>query len=185
MTSFYYYDQNPSAFCFLVQIRAFVIQTSLGLQNLNEKDSGRSKMTPLCKWPVGTRVQNAKRLPQCQEWRGRIFSLFPSPSPSQCALTSVFGSRISSLSLSNILFASQALVFHERLMKRWEVMPDAKANSQFYGPKMREKKRISIYSRKKCWASRLISWLSSKNFSQVKYDQRVRPNEQYVSIPLK
>ena len=27
----YYYDQNPSGFCFLVQIKAFVIQTSLGL----------------------------------------------------------------------------------------------------------------------------------------------------------
>ena len=56
MTSFYYYDQNPLGFCFLVQIRAFVIQTSLGLQNLNikgknEKDYGRSsKMTPSCKW---------------------------------------------------------------------------------------------------------------------------------------
>ena len=36
--SFYHYDQNPSAFCFLVQIRAFVIQTSLGLQNLNMKE---------------------------------------------------------------------------------------------------------------------------------------------------
>ena len=24
MTSFYYYDQSPSGFCFLVQIRAFV-----------------------------------------------------------------------------------------------------------------------------------------------------------------
>ena len=41
MTSFYYYDQNPSGFCFLVQIRAFVIQTSLGLQNLNMK--GKTK----------------------------------------------------------------------------------------------------------------------------------------------
>ena len=37
MTSFYYYDQNPSRFCFLVQIRAFVIETSLGLSNLNMK----------------------------------------------------------------------------------------------------------------------------------------------------
>ena len=37
MTSFYYYDQNPSGFCFLVLVRAFVIQTSLGLQNLNMK----------------------------------------------------------------------------------------------------------------------------------------------------
>ena len=41
MTSFYYYDQNPSWFCFLVLIRAFVIQTSLGLQNLNMK--GKTK----------------------------------------------------------------------------------------------------------------------------------------------
>ena len=60
MASFYYYDQDPSGFCFLVQIRAFVIQTSLGLHNLNmkgknEKDSGRSsKMTPSCKWPIGS-----------------------------------------------------------------------------------------------------------------------------------
>ena len=35
MTSFYYYDQNPSGFCFLELIRAFVIQTSLGLQNFH------------------------------------------------------------------------------------------------------------------------------------------------------
>ena len=38
MTSFYYYDQNPSRVCFLVQIKAFVIQTSLGLPNLNMKE---------------------------------------------------------------------------------------------------------------------------------------------------
>ena len=37
MTLFYYHDQNPSGFCFLVQIRSFVIETSLGLQNLNMK----------------------------------------------------------------------------------------------------------------------------------------------------
>ena len=42
MTSFYYYDQNPSGFCFLVEIKAFVIYTSLGLQNLNMK--GKTKM---------------------------------------------------------------------------------------------------------------------------------------------
>ena len=41
-----------------MQIRAFAIPTSLGLQNLNmkgknEKDCGRSsKMMPLCKWPI-------------------------------------------------------------------------------------------------------------------------------------
>ena len=33
----YYYDQNPSGFSFLVQIRAFVIYISLGLPNLNMK----------------------------------------------------------------------------------------------------------------------------------------------------
>ena len=37
MTSVYYYDQNPSGVCFLVQIKAFVIQASLGLPNLNMK----------------------------------------------------------------------------------------------------------------------------------------------------
>ena len=36
MTSFYCYDKNPSGLCFLVQIRAFVIETSLGLQNKND-----------------------------------------------------------------------------------------------------------------------------------------------------
>ena len=42
ITSFYYYDQNPSGVCFLVQIIAFVIQTSLlGLPNLNMK--GKNK----------------------------------------------------------------------------------------------------------------------------------------------
>ena len=41
MTSFYYYDQNPSGFWFHVQIKAFVIQTSLGLQSLNMK--GKTK----------------------------------------------------------------------------------------------------------------------------------------------
>ena len=37
MASFYYYDQNPSGYCFLVQIKAFVNKTSLGLPNLNTK----------------------------------------------------------------------------------------------------------------------------------------------------
>ena len=41
MTSFYYYDQNAPGFCSIVQIRAFVVQTSLGLQNLNMK--GKTK----------------------------------------------------------------------------------------------------------------------------------------------
>ena len=38
MTSFYYNDQNPSGLCFLLQIKAFVIQTSLGPPNLNMKE---------------------------------------------------------------------------------------------------------------------------------------------------
>ena len=42
MASFYYYestthDPNPSGFCFLVQFRGFIIETSLGLSNLNVK----------------------------------------------------------------------------------------------------------------------------------------------------
>ena len=38
MASFYYCDQNLSGYCFRVQIKAFVIQTSLGLPNLNRKE---------------------------------------------------------------------------------------------------------------------------------------------------
>jgi len=41
MTSFYYHYQDLSGFRFLVLIRAFVIQTSLALQNLNMK--GKTK----------------------------------------------------------------------------------------------------------------------------------------------
>ena len=38
VVSFYYNYQNPLVYCLLVQIRAFVIQTSLGLPNLNVKE---------------------------------------------------------------------------------------------------------------------------------------------------
>ena len=41
MASFYYYDRNPSGYCFLVQITAFVNETSLGLPNLKMK--GKTK----------------------------------------------------------------------------------------------------------------------------------------------
>ena len=41
MASFYSYDQNTSGFCFLVQIRAFVILSSLALPNFNMK--GKTK----------------------------------------------------------------------------------------------------------------------------------------------
>ena len=57
MTSFYYYDQNPLGFCFLVQIRAVLLFNPTGVtkfkyERKNDKDSGRrSKMTPSCEWP--------------------------------------------------------------------------------------------------------------------------------------
>ena len=41
----YYYDQDPSGFCFLVQIRAFAAKFKY--KRKNEKNSGRSsEMTP-------------------------------------------------------------------------------------------------------------------------------------------
>ena len=58
MASFYYYDQDPSGFCFLVQIRAFVFfsltgATKFKYEKKTQKNSGRSsKMTPSCKWPI-------------------------------------------------------------------------------------------------------------------------------------
>ena len=58
MLPFYYFDQDPSGFCFLVQIRAFVILNLTGgtkftYEKKNEKNSARSsKMTPSCKWPI-------------------------------------------------------------------------------------------------------------------------------------
>ena len=47
MTSFYYYDQNPSGLCFLVQVRAFVNLAWISnqifkIERKKEKDSGRS-----------------------------------------------------------------------------------------------------------------------------------------------
>ena len=54
--SCYYYDQNPSSFCVLVQIGAFQCYLNLAgitkfkCERKNEKNSGRgSKMTPSCK----------------------------------------------------------------------------------------------------------------------------------------
>ena len=58
MTSFNYYDQNPSGFFFLVRIKALVFFNLAGVikfkyERKNEKDSGRSsKMTPSCKLPI-------------------------------------------------------------------------------------------------------------------------------------
>ena len=58
IASFCYYDKDPSGFCFLVQIRAFVILKLTGATKFKcekeiEKNSGRSsKTTPSCKWPI-------------------------------------------------------------------------------------------------------------------------------------
>ena len=45
MTSFYYHDQNPSGFCFLVQILNMKGKTKRILVMVVKK------MTPSCKWP--------------------------------------------------------------------------------------------------------------------------------------
>ena len=50
MTSFYYYDQNPSEVCFLLQIKAFVTQTSLGLPNLSVKGKTKKIVVVVIKW---------------------------------------------------------------------------------------------------------------------------------------
>ena len=44
------YELNPSRFFFLVQIRAFVIHTSLGLPNLNEKQNLKRILVVAVKW---------------------------------------------------------------------------------------------------------------------------------------
>ena len=55
---FYYYNQNPLGFCFLVQIRAFFYLILARIikfkyERKNVKDSGHiSKMMPSCKWPI-------------------------------------------------------------------------------------------------------------------------------------
>ena len=46
MASFYYYDQNPSGFCFLVQVRT----SSLGLPNLNMKGKTKTNLVVVVKW---------------------------------------------------------------------------------------------------------------------------------------
>ena len=57
-------DQNPSGFCFLVQIRAFVYLNLTGIskckyERKNEKYSGRSsKKAPSCKRPIATASKN-------------------------------------------------------------------------------------------------------------------------------
>ena len=55
MMSFYYYDQNPSGFFFLVKNRLLLFNlagiTKFKYDRKIEKDVGlSSKMTPSCKW---------------------------------------------------------------------------------------------------------------------------------------
>ena len=65
MTSFYYHDQNPSGFFFLVQFRVLLFKPRWDYQfkydRKNEKDFGlSSKVTPSCKWPSLIGVQGSK-----------------------------------------------------------------------------------------------------------------------------
>ena len=60
MASFFYYDRDPSGFCFPVQISGFAYLSLTGAtkfkyEKKTQKNSGRSsKMTPSCKWPILT-----------------------------------------------------------------------------------------------------------------------------------
>ena len=57
LASFYYYDQDPSGFCFLAN-KGFCYLNLTGItkfkyEKKNEKSSGHiSKMTPSYKWPI-------------------------------------------------------------------------------------------------------------------------------------
>ena len=83
MASFYYYGQDPSGFCFLVQIRAFCYLNLTGVtqfkyEKKTEKNSGRSsKMTSPCKWSI-SRTIDFMRLAgtyfhEFQKYLGRYF----------------------------------------------------------------------------------------------------------------
>ena len=50
MTSFYYYDQNPSGFCFLVQIRAFVIFILAGITKFKYERKNVMDSVVVIKW---------------------------------------------------------------------------------------------------------------------------------------
>ena len=61
MGTFYFYYQNPLGFCFLLQIRAFVIRIFLGLPNLKMKENTKwilnSNQTSSCKWLIALTFQ--------------------------------------------------------------------------------------------------------------------------------
>ena len=50
MASFDYNYQNPSVFCFLMLIRAIVLCSPLGLQNLNSKRKTKLILEVVVKW---------------------------------------------------------------------------------------------------------------------------------------
>ena len=50
MASFYYNYQNPSGFCFLMQIRAILLCSPLELQNLNLKRKTKWILVVVVKW---------------------------------------------------------------------------------------------------------------------------------------
>ena len=50
MTLFYHEDWNPLGFCCFVQIRAFVIETSLGWPYLSRKEETKRILVVVSKW---------------------------------------------------------------------------------------------------------------------------------------
>ena len=56
MTSFYYYDQNPSDIALQFNLGLFYLNlagiTKCKYEKKNETDTSRSKMTPSCEWPI-------------------------------------------------------------------------------------------------------------------------------------
>ena len=58
MTSFYYYDQNPSGFCFLVQIRAFVNLAGISNQIFKIERKKKRILVVVIKWHHRAKANN-------------------------------------------------------------------------------------------------------------------------------
>ena len=58
MTSFYYYDQNPSGFCFLVQIRAFVDLAGISNQIFKIERKKKRILVVVIKWHHRAKANN-------------------------------------------------------------------------------------------------------------------------------
>ena len=80
MALFDYNYQNPSVFCFLMLIRAIVLCSPVGLQNLNLKrktnlNSGScSQMTPSWKWPIEIHWAAALVIQDYADWKSFLGS---------------------------------------------------------------------------------------------------------------